>query len=266
MRSPVLLFASILALAAACGGKTSGVGSGGGGGSSSGGASSSSGGGSGGGSGGSSGGSSSGGSYCSPLPGCNSETECPEPNGCGTCYCESSGWQCTGCGDDEIDAGPPDSSFGCPIDPPTAQTSCQSDGLSCSYGSAEGCGEGCDCYNNEWSCYADPCPPPTCPSSIPQDGTACFGQGDCYYSDGSGCGGADCYCGPSGSWSCAYSVCVDAGPPDSGPPDAGGCPGSLPPDGASCDVQGDVCTYLSACETNCLCTATGWVCASQGGC
>jgi hypothetical protein len=106
-----------------------------------------------------------------------------------------------------------------------------------------------------------------CPQYPPQSGTACFGQGDCFYSEGGSCDEEDCECGPSGIWFCSYSICADAGPPDSGFFDSGDiCPGGQPPDGASCGDEGNVCTYFSPCETNCLCTGSGWVCATVQGC
>ena len=137
----------------------------------------------------------------------------------------------------------------------------------CDYAPAGQCGESCDCLNGAWSCSLPPCPPPSCPDPPPTPQTACFDIGiDCYYPDDAGCGGEECSCDPSGSWSCTFGECIDAGPPDTGPPDAGGCPASQPPNGEGCDTQGDICSYFGQCETNCLCTTTGWVCATQQGC
>jgi hypothetical protein len=275
----------MIALAAACGGQTSGVGDGGPGGGSSGGASSSgaqssssgagsSGGGSsgagssGGGSSGagSSGGGSSGGAYCAPLPGCDSSTQCPAPGGCGVCSCSGGEWFCEGggCGDDEADAFPPPEDAGaCPPGPPEQGTACL-EGLVCGY-PPEGCGEQCDCADGAWECYAEPCPPPPpCPSYDPA-GTYCQAPGtSCFYGSGNACSTEDCYCDPdSDYWECSYSACVDAGPPY----DAyGGCPTYQPPPNDPCGQQGDVCTYYNGCVDNCLCTATGWVCAAEQPC
>ncbi|HEY1695898.1 MAG TPA: hypothetical protein VGG39_27210 [Polyangiaceae bacterium] len=291
MRSPLLLILGMMALAAACGGKTNGGGPGGGGsssgssssGSSSGsgsgsssGISSSSGSGSGGSSSGissSSGGSSSGGNYCEPLPGCTSSTECPDPGGCGDCYCSGGGWACTGCGDDATDAYPPpdDAPYGyCPGAPPASGSICYEDGTTCGYGSnGDGCGEECTCANGTWQCYSDPCPPPECPPYVPTPGTYCAGGGEsCFYGSGS-CDSTDCYCDAnSGTWSCSYSACVDSGPPfDGGVYDVYPiCPTNQPPESAACDSQGMICSYYTGCVDNCLCTSTGWVCAAQEPC
>jgi len=267
MRSFLLLLASILALAAACGGKTSGtIGNPGDGGSSS----SSGGSGSSGGS--STSGSSSGGVTCTPLPGCSSSLECPSPDGCGECYCEGGQWACagTGCGDDVSDAFPVDDSpsGSCPFDPPEPGTFCAPQNLSCGYGGAEGCGETCECQNVGWECFPNPCPPPPCPPSAPPDGSICTGVGSsCFFPIDSGCGYEECDCDPSGTWGCYTGSCVDAGPPtDAGIFDAGPCPGSEPPQNAACPEQGLVCEFFEGCQVNCLCTSTGWVCASQGPC
>ena len=260
MRAPLIAVTCALALAAACGGQTAGVGGGGHGSSSSGGGSSG-GSSSGGGSSSSGGASSSGGSGCVPLPGCSSSTECPEPNGCGECYCQGSGWECTGCGDDAVDASIPDSSIQCPPVAPADGSLCPENGLACGYASDPGgCGESCDCLNGTWACSYPPCPPPVCPPDPPTPQTSCIGSGlDCYYPDDAGCGGEACSCDSTGLWECSVGDCIDAGPPD-----AGLCPGSMPANGDPCDMAGDVCSYLSLCTTNCLCTATGWVCATQG--
>lgn len=278
MRSTALLFAGMIALAAACGGKTSGVGNPGGGGSSGSGSSSS-----GGSSGSSSGGiSSSSGSVssssgtnptCAPLPGCTSSVECPDPTGCGgSCYCEGGQWECAdpGCGDDVADAGPPDSSETCPPNPPPPGTACFEDGFSCGYAGSGGgsCGESCDCANGSWECVAPPCPPPTCPSAAPQPDTACADIGaSCDYT--SNACFEQCDCNPSGSWSCFIGTCIDAGAPDTGIEDASSvCPVFQPQDGQACSDESAVCSYFdgSGCATNCLCASTGWVCAAQQGC
>jgi hypothetical protein len=61
-----------------------------------------------------------------------------------------------------------------------------------------------------------------CPPNPPQTGTTgCFGGSYCYYADDAGCGGEDCFCDPSGTWTCVFSSCIEAGVPF----DAGG-PGS----------------------------------------
>jgi hypothetical protein len=283
---PFLVFSAILTLAVACGGKTAGVGggqgssSGGGssGGSSSGASSSGSGGGSGSSSGAGSSGSSSGGVTCAPLPGCDSSVECPAPGGCGgSCDCEDGQWLCTtgtGCGDDVSDASLPDSPDQvCPDAPPPAGSACYPDGMECGWGTEEGCGESCFCSNGTWECAEDPCTAPVCPVSAPTGGTACSGIGsDCSYPVGF-CGEEDCSCDPSGIWSCVTAVCVDAGPPDTGTPDTGApedagllCPPSEPASGTGCPDLGNVCTYYTPCETNCLCTSAGWVCATEQGC
>jgi hypothetical protein len=236
MRSSILLFGSILALAAACGGKTNGGPGGPGGSSGSGSGSGSSGSGSSsgavsssGGSGSSSGvtssssGGSSGGVTCAPLPGCNSSVECEAPGGCGVCYCENGGWACsgTGCGDDVSDASIGiDSPFDvCPLDPPNPGTFCDTPNIGCGYGSNDGCGESCNCENDAWQCFSDPC------------------------------------------------TSEDAGePPDSSFIDASPCPGGQPAANSACDEEGIVCSYFDGCQVNCLCATSGWVCATEGPC
>ena len=269
MRALTLLFASLLALAlaAACGGQTN-TGLGDGGSSSSSGGSSSSGASS---SGGSTSGSSSGGVTCAPLPGCNSALECPESGGCGVCYCEHGGWACTGCGDDVSDAYPvEDSPYGvCPLNPPNPGTLCDAPNASCSYGSAEGCGESCDCQNGTWECFSNPCPPPLCPQYPPPNGSLCNGIGSsCLFPVNDSCGEEECDCDPSGTWGCYDIDCFDGGPPsDAGIFDSGPvCPGSQPAPSSPCDELGNVCSYFTGCETNCLCASSGWVCATQQGC
>ena len=262
MRSPVLVFASILALAAACGGKTGGTIGGDGGGSS--------------GSSGGSSGSSSGGVSCKPLPGCDSSVECNTPDGCGTCFCENGSWECTGggCGDDVADASPPeDAPFEvCPPEPPSPGGICFESNTFCDYPTDAGCGEGCFCANGSWECSANPCPPPSCPPSVPPPGTACSGPNtSCFYPVGDGCGEIECDCDDPGYFTCITSECFDAGPPDTGPPDSGfndggGCPGVQPVENGSCLSQGLVCSYFTGCETNCLCSSNGWICANEGPC
>ena len=271
MRSSLLLFASILALAlaAACGGKTNyGPGEPGDGGSSSSGASGSS---SGVGSSGS--GSSSGGVTCAPLPGCSSSVECPAPGGCGSCICaENGGWTCTDCISDAfpVDDSP---SSACLVYPPNNGSICYQDGLTCDYASQGGCGEQCDCQNGSWQCFSDPCPPPVCPPSAPPNQSLCSSIGaTCFFPVDSGCGYEQCDCDPSGTWGCSEGSCVDEGPPDAGPPtdagifDAGPCPAGEPGANAPCPEDGLVCSYFNGCQANCLCTSTGWVCANEPPC
>jgi hypothetical protein len=263
----LLLCVSAAALTAqGCGGRTAGIG---GNGSSSGGSSGSSGGSSGG-SGSSSGisGSSSGFSgsssgisgsssgitgsssgtvpVCEPLPGCSSETECPDPNGCGLCYCDNGGWECPG-GKCTTDAGIP-----CSPTPPAG--ACSYDGQTCNYGDCTTC----SCENGEWACFGggcipdggNPCPP------VPPSGT-CFSSGQtCDYPGA--CGGEECEC-DGNQWECFGQVCP---PPE--------CPPGPPPPGSSCapDPDGTTCDYSGPdCSTEeCTCESSVWECGGSGGC
>jgi hypothetical protein len=233
MRSPLLLIAGMVALAAACGGQTSGVGGNTGG--SRGGTHTSSGGSTGSNSGGSTSGSSSG-------------------------------------ADDEPDGGicPPSPFFN------ASATTCN-DGMVCSYGDGQGyCGATCTCSNSQWQCVVASCPPPTpCPATDPRlydGGIACpsVGQSCTYqypYVPSPDCKDY-CTCDPSGTWSCAVGTCSfpDAGPPDVASPPPVTCPAAEPTENSACPSVGNVCTYFSSCESNCLCTDTGWVCATESDC
>jgi hypothetical protein len=240
MRSPLLLIAGLVALAAACGGKTSG----------------------------------NGGETCSPLPGCSSSEVCTSPGGCGgECYCNGGAWECPVCGDDVDAYPPPDGPDGvCPASPPTSGDGCSPGGLYCPYGGSQGdCGETCLCTNvysgnnGTWQCSADPCSPPSsCPTDPPTSGTACDGvPGTCEYGGyGDALCGEGCYCDSADVWSCGPTECRDAGPPDVASP----CPGTEPAEGSACPLVGNVCTYFTSRESNCLCTDTGWVCATESDC
>jgi hypothetical protein len=156
----------------------------------------------------------------------------------------------------------------CPFDPPNPGQLCSPEGVTCGYGSAEGCGEQCDCQNGAWQCFTDPCPPPQCPPSAPPDQSVCSSIGSsCFFPINSGCGSEECDCDPSGTWSCYPSECADAGPPtDAGIFDSGPCPIGEPGPSAACPEDGLVCSYFNGCEANCLCTSTGWVCANEPPC
>jgi hypothetical protein len=161
----------------------------------------------------------------------------------------------------------------CPVDPPPPGSLCYQNGISCSYGSAEGCGGQCDCQNGSWTCFSNPCPPGPCPPSAPPSGSICQGVGaSCFFPVDSGCGYEECDCDPSGTWGCYQGSCVDEGPPDAGPPfdaslfDAGPCPVGEPGANQACPEDGLVCSYFNGCQANCLCTSTGWVCANEPPC
>jgi hypothetical protein len=192
-------------------GGASGSGSGGGSGGSSGSGSSSGGGSS----------SSSGGGSCPATPGqgtCSSGEQCTYGSGCGQtfCSCSTSGqWQC----------GVPD----CPPPPPVCPQQwpqdlpCGNPGSTCDYPTGGGsCGSTCTCeaYGSDggsyaWSCVSPPCPPPSCPPVPPQTGDACSSvNASCDYTPGL-CA-VNCVCEPSGTWSCAEGLCIDAGPIDAG--------------------------------------------------
>ena len=153
--------------------------------------------------------------------------------------------------------------------PPNPGTLCDAPNTSCSYGSAEGCGESCDCQNGVWECFSNPCPPPLCPQNAPPNGSLCSGIGStCFFPVNDSCGEEECDCDPSGTWGCYDVDCFDSGPPtDAGIFDSGPvCPGSQPAQSSPCDELGNVCSYFTGCETNCLCASSGWVCATQQGC
>jgi hypothetical protein len=159
----------------------------------------------------------------------------------------------------------------CPLDPPNPGTLCESSGIDCSYGSAEGCGESCFCDDGSWECAENPCPPPVCSPEPPANGSLCDSVGgSCFYPTNNSCGGEEeCDCDPSGTWDCYELGCVDAGPPDTGTGtfDSGSpCPENLPASSSACSTEGIVCSYFEGCEYNCLCASTGWVCAPEGPC
>jgi hypothetical protein len=276
MRSPALFFGSFLVLVIACGGRSddillggSGVGGsssgsgGSGGGSGSGG--SSSGGGSGGSSGagsssssGSSGSSGAGG--CTPLPGCKSSEQCPEPGGCGYCYCVNDNWACESTGD--CDGGPSmdAASPGCPPYPPPPGTQCPSDGVGCGWASPGGCGdESCYCQNGYWQCISSVCDgggPPSCPPGPPTDQSPCNDVGAyCDYPLNGVCADYICQCDPSGTWGCGEYNCVDSGLSDTGPPDTG----VFDAGGPGCGQVGTSCVIDSQCCSG-LCNGTSLTC------
>jgi len=143
--------------------------------------------------------------------------------------------------------------------------------------SPDGCGV-CYCEGSEWECSGTGCSdafpiedaPSACTPFAPFNGTVCSDIGaQCYYPSDGGCGGDACYCQPSGTWLCEQGECVDSGPP----PFEGGffdspdsCPENQPHDNAPCSDQGNICSYFTSCETNCLCASSGWVCATQQDC
>jgi hypothetical protein len=162
---------------------------------------------------------------CPPQPGegtCSYGEQCSYGTGCNAVYCgcDSAGnWSCA-----STSCPPPE----CPPGAPSEGEACDYEGQSCDYGSnGGGCGLSCVCQSGGidggaplvWTCYAPPCPPPACPPDPPQPGTACVSGTSCGYANDGGCGGEDCYCDPSGTWSCVFSGCIDAGPPfDAGSP------------------------------------------------
>jgi hypothetical protein len=277
MRTHLVLFASVILFAGACGGQVTGSpgngsSSGGGSGSSSGGGGS---GGSGGGSGGVSGsgvGSSSGstGPSCAPLPGCDSSVECPAGDGCNTCYCEGGVWACgdLGCVSDggiSVEA-----SGSCPEYPPQPGSYCDAPDVSCGWSTGQNCGESCYCSDNAWACSGDPCISPTCPANPPSSGSVCSSIGStCDWGLNGVCGEYECDCDPSGTWGCYETDCFDGGGPEDGgisvDASEGPCPVSEPAASSVCTDDGLVCTY-NACPTNCLCASGAWVCAKQAGC
>ena len=143
--------------------------------------------------------------------------------------------------------------------------------------SPNGC-DFCYCEGGEWACGKSGCldaspfedAPYTCPAFAPPgDSVACSDIGaQCFYPSDAGCGGGDaCFCQPSGTWACDQSTCFDSGQLDGGFFDSGdGCPQNQPPNNEACSTQGNVCSYFTSCETNCLCASTGWVCATQQNC
>ncbi|HEY1694339.1 MAG TPA: hypothetical protein VGG39_19355 [Polyangiaceae bacterium] len=242
MRSTLLLLAG-LALAAACGGKTSGArgaedgdsgtgasdgaADGNGGGSvdataSSSGGSSDASRGSDSASGGSSGASSSGigteaGNTCKPLPGCSSTTTCPSTDGCNTCTCEDGVWECTG--------------YACP------------DGSL-----NENCPQGATNHS--------PCDPTT--------------QGECTIplDPGSACATWQCRCTSASVFYCTAIDCADAA---TSPP-AYDCPSPQPTEASACPLDGALCAYGTCIKdaqepsTNCLCVNGAWTCSEVTGC
>jgi hypothetical protein len=156
----------------------------------------------------------------------------------------------------------------CPFDPPNPGSFCDTPNIGCSYGGAEGCGETCECANDAWECFGNPCPPPECPGVPPPSGSLCSSIGSsCFFPVNSSCGEEECDCDPSGTWGCYDIDCFDGGVSvDAGFPDAGPCPGSEPAQSSICPEEGLVCSYFNGCESNCLCTGGGWVCATEGPC
>lgn len=276
MRTTFASFATLLLLVAACGGKTNGGGGGDGSSGSSGGSSGSSGG-----SGGSSGGASSSGSggegaKCTPLAGCDSNTECPAGDGCNTCSCADGAWSCTTLGCVEEGGIGPGTSL-CPAVAPNQGSACGPGTFACNYASND-CSEDCTCENDAWNCGST-CVSPACPPSPPED-PACSSIGLLCSWDLGGCSTEECECDSSGVWSCGGSGCSedgglpldagfpDEGPPDEGPPDTGtvsACPAEQPAESSACSEEGTVCSY-NLCPTNCLCSNDAWVCAKQQGC
>jgi hypothetical protein len=217
MRSSLLVLASILSLAAGCGGQTSSIpGGGGSSGGGSGSSSSSSGGGS---SGGASGGGSSGGvaPNCPMNPpssgtGCATDgTTCEygSSKGCGeSCYCQNDTWLC---------AEPPCTMEICPQDPPQSGSPCQMIDSVCGYATNGGCDdEKCTCDpSGTWSCEGSGCvdasappdaggPPDAsdapCPPTVPGSTKACPQPGlVCSYDNGVE---TNCLCAETG-WVCA---------------------------------------------------------------
>ena len=303
----LLVFLAGFALVAACGGRSTGIGSDGGGGSSDAGNSGdvttgSSGGGSsggrgesgsdgttssgsdasGGGDGGSSGGadgatsgcdggtsiSSDGGdadSGCAPLDGCCSDTECPGPGGCNTCYCQNGTWACgyLGCVSDNVaDA----AGAGCsgPDPDSTGGFHCSDEGLACTWTQPSGCDVHCYCVSTTdmWHCTSSTCGGPPCPAIPPVSYTACNPSHPlCDYPVVGGvCGTYECSCSVYGSWDCYQTDCIDGGA------SPGGCPASQPASSSACSEDGQVCAYEGACTTNCLCSNGAWDCADESPC
>jgi len=143
--------------------------------------------------------------------------------------------------------------------------------------SPDGC-DFCYCEGGEWACGKSGClvdaspvedATSTCLGYAPPDGAACSDIGaQCFYQNDAGCGGDACYCQPPGTWLCEQSTCFDSGPSfDGGFFDSGdGCPENQPPNNEACTTQGNICSYFTGCETNCLCASSGWVCATEQNC
>jgi hypothetical protein len=147
----------------------------------------------------------------------------------------------------------------CPDVPPTSSAACGA-GLTCAWINKMGCAEGCTCSQDRWSCSVGGCPI-TCPfPTPPPSGSPCGVSGTgCFYPAAASCE-LECDCNPSGVFEC-FDVC------DAGTVGTAGCPGTEPAEGAPCGLVTLVCSYVKeACSSNCLCTASGWVCAAQPGC
>lgn len=173
-------------------------------------------------------GSSSGGNpVCTPLPGCDSNSECPVGDGCNWCTCDpaTGTWTCTSllC---PIDGGT------CPSEPPPFDSACDSSGITCDYDTFDGScgGESCSCDSGMWLCTVSSCPPPPpqCQATEPGNGEACGGTIGLtcdYYNSSTDCTD-ECQCGQSGTWGCIEASCggIDAGF-GSGSSSSGGGPG-----------------------------------------
>jgi hypothetical protein len=155
---------------------------------------------------------------CLPLPGCSSGTSCPSGDGCNTCTCEKTIWQCTGftC---PGDAG--GNNQGCPpsTDEPSDGTPCGAD-MVCVYPSA--CAEeACVCQSGAWSCHLQlqncegGMPANACPKDLPPQGGTCPLSGTaCEYAT---CPGGlstnydtNCLC-VTDHWDCATIRSCDGG-------------------------------------------------------
>ncbi len=91
--------------------------------------------------------------------------------------------------------------------------------------------------------------PSACPTAQPVSGSPCPFEGqDCFYDDGSGCGGVEAYCG-GGQW---FVVLPD--------PPACGCPAELPGAGTPCSpCCQETCSYASPgqCGPSATCSPSG---------